>query len=60
MYKFLKWTVPPEDNKKDKDGEEEDVDLDYSDEQFKLMALILDSKLSQEQNIDELVRELSV
>ena len=51
QYKFLKW-IPPEAKEEKKEEDDEDFDLDNSDSQFKLMALIMNDQLTSYKNAD--------
>lgn len=50
QYKFIKW-IPPEEKKED---DEDDIDLDNSDGQFKLLGLIMNEHIENNKNDPEL------
>ena len=56
QYKFLRW-IPPEEKKED---DEDDIDLDSSDGQFKLWALIMNDHLNHpktDEPLDKFLKE---
>lgn len=57
QYKFLKW-IPPEAKEEKKEDDDIDIDLDSSDVQFKLMAIIMNDYLVLNKSSEDLDRFL--